>query len=376
MKRRYIYSSWALLLTLLVLALAVTPVNAATRTIHMHSQQATPLNATAYLGLDALSPIVQGRVNQQVPSAVSAAISAIVSKLPANDQSWAGTMASTVIQPSAILLGLTPQQSGLVASLRISLYQGDPHPINASLLLKFSVLDSSTVQVSAYPLPGSPTLVNGPITTLHIPLGQLTGINATPGCGDSALATNLQVPISLGSQATGQIQSSQPTNTLGMVRQPSQSRLLSTTAADTVNAYVEVPATSLATLGNGIDVLPITKNLSAQNIQVSVQNGVMMVNSDIMLGSFQLGTAQTTVQPTALNGNLAVNVTNTTLTVFRIFTFPNNTYNMQIEQLLDTRLGAALNGKFNVNTAVIGPNSHIPCAASDSLILTGTTSLS
>ncbi len=377
MKRRYIYSGWAFLLTLLILALAVTPVNAATRPIHIQTRQlATPLNATAYLSTDSLSPIVQGRVNQQVPSAVSAAIAAIVSKLPANDQSWAGTMASTVIQPTATLIGLTPQQNGLVTSLRINLYPGDPHPIHASLLLKFSVLDSSTVQVSAYPLSGSPTLVNGPITTLHIPIGQLTGINATPGCGDSALAANLQVPISLGGQTTGQIQSSQTTSVLSMVQQPSQSHMLSTTAADTINAYVEVPATSLATLGNGIDTLPITKNLSAQNIQISVQNGNLMVNSDIMLGAFRLGTAQTTVQPTATNGNLAVNVMNTTLTVFQIFTFPNNTYNAQIEQLLDARLGAALSGKFNVSTAAIGSNRHIPCAASDSLILTGTTSLS
>ena len=377
MKRQYIYTIWTPLLTLLILALAVTPVNAATRTHRYARQEATPLNATAYLSTDSLSPIVQGRVNQQVPSAVSAAIAAIVSKLPTNDQSWAGTMASTVIQPTALLTGLVPQQGGLVTSLRVRLYPGDPHPINASLLIKFSVLDSSTVQVSAYPLPGSPTLVNGPITTLHIPIGQLTNINTTPGCGDSALAVNLQVPISLGGQTTGQIQSSQTTSVLGMVQQPHQPHMLSTTIANTVNAYVEVPATSLATLGNGIGTLPITKNLSAQNIQVSVQNGNLIVNSDIMLGgSFRLGTAQTTVQPTATNGNLTVNVMNTTLTVFQIFTFPNNTYNAQIEQLLDAKLGAALSGKFNINTAAIGTNSHIPCAASDSLILTGTTSLS
>ena len=375
MKRRYIYTVWAPLLTLLILALAVTPVNAATRTHTYARQEAAPLNATAYLSTDSLSPIVQGRVNQQVPSAVSAAIAAIVSKLPANDQSWAGTMASTVIQPTALLTGLVPQQGGLVTSLRVSLYPGDPHPINASLLIKFSVLDSSTVQVSAYPLPGSPTLVNGPITTLHIPIGQLTGINATPGCGDSALAANLQVPISLGGQTTGQIQSSQTSNVLGMVQQPLHSHMFSTTAANVVNAYVEVPATSLATLGSGIDVLPITKNLSAQNIQVSVQNGNLIVNSDIMLGSFRLGTAQTTVQPNATHGNLTVNVMNTTLTVFQIFTFPNNTYNAQIEQLLNAKLGATLSGKFNISTAAIGTNSHIPCAASDSLILTGTTSL-
>lgn len=375
MKRRYLYSGWVLLLTLLVLALAVTPVSAATR--HTRSEQlATPLNATIYLGTDTLLPIVQGRVNQQVPNVLSAAIAAIVGKLPANDQNWAATMATTVIQPTALVTSLVPQQGGLAASLRISLYPGDPQPIHASLLIKFSILDSSTVQVSAYSLPGSPSLVNGPITTLHIPVGQLNSINATPGCGDSALAVNLQVPISLGGQAIGQTQLSQTTSMLGMLQQPSQLHMLSTKAASVVDSYVEMPATSLATLGNGIGSLPISNSLSAQNIQVSVQGSNIIVNSDIMLGSsFRLGTAVTTVQPTAIGGNLAVQVLKTSLTVFQIFTFPNNTYNARIQQTLNAKLGTALSGKFSISNAAIGTNSHIPCAASDSLVLTGTTSL-
>lgn len=370
MKRRSLYCSWVLLLTTLVLALAVTPVSAATH--HIRSQQlTTPLNATIYLGTGTLSPIFQGRVNQRVPSAVSAAIAAIVNKLPANDQSWASTMATTVIQPTALLTSLVPQQGGLAASLRISLYPGDPHPIDASLLIKFSILDSSTVQVSAYPLPGSPSLVNGPITTLHIPVGQLNSIHATPGCGDSALAVNLQVPVALGGQAL----MSQTTNMLGMIQLPTQPHML-TAATDAVNSYVEIPATSLASLGNGIGSLPISNNLSAQNIQVSVQGGNIVVNSDIMLGgSFQLGTAVTTVQPTAIGGNLAVNVLNTSLTVFQIFTFPNNTYNARIGQMLNAKLGTALSGKFTISNAAIGTNSHVPCTANDSLVLTGTTSL-
>lgn len=378
MKRRtYFYSGWVLLLTTLVLALAVTPVSAATG--HTRFQQlTTPLNATIYLGTGTLSPIFQGRVNQQVPNAVDAAIAAIVNKLPANDQSWASTMATTVIQPTALLTSLVPQQGGLAASLRISLYPGDPQPINASMLIKFSILDSSTVQVSAYPLPGSSSLVNGPITTLHIPVGQLNSINATPGCGDAALAVNLQVPIALGGQTMGQaqtLQASQTTTTLGMVQQPTQPHML-TAVTDAVNSYVEIPATSLASLGNSIGSLPISNNLSAQNIQVSVRGGNIVVNSDIMLGgSFRFGTAVTTVQPTAIGGNLAVKVLNTSLTVFQIFTFPYNTYNTHIEQLLNTKLGTALSGKFSISNAAIGSNSHVPCTASDSLVLTGTTSL-
>ncbi|GAC1630896.1 MAG: hypothetical protein NVS4B11_30820 [Ktedonobacteraceae bacterium] len=374
MKRpTYLHIGWVLLLTLLILALTVTPVSAATR--HTRSFQATtPLNATVYLATGTLRPIFQARINQQVPTAVGAAIAAIVNKLPVSDQGWASTMAATVIQPTALLTRLAPQQGGLAASVRISLYPGDPQPINANLLVKFSVLDSSTVQVSAQPLPGSPSLVNGPIATLHIPIGQLSSINATPNCGDSALAVALQVPVALGG---GQTTPQGTTNSMGMMRQQqARQQMLTTTTTGAVNSYVEIPATSLATLGNGIGSLPISNNMSAQNIQVSVQGSNIIVTSDIILGSsFKLGTAVTTVQPIATGGNLAVNVLSTSLTVFQIFTFPNNTYNAQIQQTLNAKLGTALSGKFNISNAAIGTDSHVPCTASDSLVLTGTTSL-
>lgn len=376
MKRRiYLYVGWVFLLTLLVSALVVTPANAATR--HTRNQQdTTPLNATIYLTNGTLWPIFQGRINQQVPSAVNAAIAAIVNKLPVVDQGWASTMATTVIQPAAVLTSLAPQQGGLAASLRISLYPGDPKPINASMLIKFSILDSSTVQVSVQPLPGSPTLVSGPITTLRIPVGQLSSITATPGCGDSALAVNLQVPVSLGNgQATPPAQGGQTTNSMGIVRQQhAQPQMLSTTA-NAVNTYVEISASSLATLGSGIGSLPINNSLSAQNIHVAVLGSDIVLTSDIIWGSsFKLATATTTTQPTAIGGNLAVTGTHTSLD-FLGFSFPYTTYDTQIEQLLNAKLGSALSGKFNISNAAIGTNSHVPCTASDSLVLTGTTNL-
>ena len=369
----YLRVGWVLLLTLLVITLVVTPAKAAMR--HTRSQQdTTPLNATIYLTSGTLSPIFQSRVNQQVPSAVGAAIAAIVSKLPAVDQGWASTMATTVIQPAAVLTSLAPQQGGLAASLRISLYPGDPKPINASMLIKFSILDSSTVQVSVQPLPGSPTLVSGPITTLHIPVGQLSSILATPNCGDSALAVNLQVPISLGATSAGQ--TGQITSNLVAMRQQQTLPQMPTALASGVNTYVEIPATSLAALGNSLGSFPISSNMSAQNLQISVQGSDIVVTSDIILGSsFKVGTAVTTVQPTATGGNLAVNVLSTTLTVLQVFTFPTNSYNAQIQQSLNAKLGTALSGKFNISDASIGTNSHVPCTASDSLVLTGTTSL-
>jgi hypothetical protein len=285
-------------------------------------------------------------------------------------------MATTLIQPSATLISLTPQQNGLASALSLSLYPGDPQAITARMLVQFSVIDSSTVQVSVQPAPGSPTLISGPITTFQIPFGQLSSINATPTCGDSALAANLQFPISLGQgQAGAQVQKGAVAHTaIGLKPHTGRS---THTAGGTVNSYVEIPASSLASLGSSMGTLPISSNMSAQNIQVSVNGSNLVITSDVMLGSsFKLGVATTTVAPAAANGNLAVHIIGQTqLTWGNIFTFPYGTYDPQIEQMLNSKLSAALAGKFTVNDAAIGVNSNIPCAARDSLILTGTTSL-
>ena len=377
-RRRYLQCGLGMLLILIIGCVTVTPAHSA----HAATQQArsiqasTPLNAKIYLATGTLAPIFQSTINQQVPNVVTGAINAIVSKLPSLDQGWATTMATTLIQPSATLTSLTPQQGGLAATLRLSLYPGDPQPTNTSMLITFTVLNSNTVQVNVKPLPGSPTLISGPVITLHIPFGQLNSLSATPSCGNQALAVNLQVPVSLG-QASTQGASSATTSGLGDIQIPQTQRMPRANAGlGNVNAYVEIPSASLASLGNSITSLPISNNLTAQNIQLSVQGGNIVINSDIMLGgSLQLGTAVTTVAPQASNGSLSVNVLNTKLTIFQIFTFPENTYNAQIQQTLNSQLGGALTGKFNVTGAAIGANSNVPCAASDSLILTGTANL-
>ncbi len=129
-------------------------------------------------------------------------------------------------------------------------------------------------------------------------------------------------------------------------------------------------------MGSSIGSLPISNNMTAENIQIAVQDSDIVITSDIVLGSsFKIGVATTTVQPTAANGDIAVHVVSTQLTVFGFFTFPYDTYNQQIEQTLNQKLATALTGKFTVTDAAIGPNSHVPCAAGDSLVLTGTTSL-
>lgn len=383
--RRFIQFGWVVLLTALLLGITITPARAASNAAqHARASQATTnINATIYFATSTLSPVFQNRIDQQIPGAVTSAITTIVGNLPAADRGWATQMATTLIQPSATLLSLNPQQGGLATALRVSLYPGDPQPVIAKMLVTFSVMDSTTVQVTVQPVAGSPSLVSGPIATFQIPVGQLSSISATPTCGDAALAVSLQFPISLG-QGQSTPQALQGNRASAIMQQPSlqraqqvqQTQQVPASTAGSVDSYVEIPASSLASLGPSIGTLPISSSMSAQNIQVAVQGTNLVATSDVMLGTFKLGVATTTFAPTAANGGLAVHIIGKTqLTWANIFTFPYGTYDPQIEQLLNSKLSGALTGKFTVTNAVIGANSHIPCAASDSLVLTGTTSL-
>jgi len=368
----YRLSCWGVLLPALLLIQLVMPLSATTHAAtHTKSASTSSINAIVYLPMGALQPLFQQQINQQVPTAVNGAISSMVNKLPTGDRGWATQMASALLQPSATLVSLKPQQEGLAATIRISLYPGDPSPTDASMLVTMSVKDSTTVQVSAQSLPGNPTLVNGPLTTIQVPLGQLNGINATPSCGDAALAVHVQIPMSPGAQASTQGQS--PTT---MAMSTMQEGTMIRTAQASTPAYVEIPSSSLSSMGSSIGTLSLGSNLTARNIQVSVQGGHLVVTSDITLGaSLVLGKASSTMQPLASQGKLTVQVLKTTMTVFSLFTFPDNTYNQQIEQSLNTKLSNALGGKFYVNSAAIGSNNSVSCAATNSLILTGTTNL-
>lgn len=367
--KRYIPVAWVLLFTTFALTFAATPASATQRVVarSLQNQATTALTANVYLTTGTLAPIFQSRINQQVPGAVSSAISNIVSKLPSTDQGWAGQMATTLIQPSATLSSLIPQQNGLAAKIRISLYPGDPQPINASMLVGFAVRSGSSVQVSAQPMNGSPALVSGPLTTLSIPIGHLNSIHTTPSCGSAALAVNLQVPLSL-----GQNQASTNVSTgLTVAQAPQHQRA----AQAGTSSYVEIPASSLASLGASIGALQVSKDMTARNISIAVQGGELVITSDIYFGFLQIASATTYVQPVATNGNLGVKVLKTDLTFLQLFTFPNNSYNQQIQQTLNAKLNGALAGKFYATGAAIGSNSQVPCAANDSLILTGNTSL-
>jgi hypothetical protein len=357
-------------LAILVLGASfISPALASNKTARHSSQTAqqaanSSMNAIIYLTTGSLASTFQSRISQQVPESVNTAIVNMVSRLPAQDRALVYEMATTLIQPSATLVSLTPQRGGLAMTLQLRLYPGDPKPITASMLISFRVLNSSTAQVSASPLWG-PALVNGPLSTFQIPLGSLNSIKSTPGCGNAALAMNLQFPVTLGQvqRVTSNSASSQHDLTANLSA--------ATLNRPGVNSFIEIPAASLSSLSGTFGSMPAGNNFTAKNIRLIVQGGNIHILSDIYWYGLYIGTADTTVAPSAGGGNLVLHVLSTNLRLFGLFTFPMNNYNQQIQQSLNSKLGNAFAGKFYVAQAGIGPNSLLPCAAGDSLLLTG-----
>jgi hypothetical protein len=318
-----------------------------------------------YLTTGSLASTFQNRIDQQVPNVVNTAIHNMVSTLPAKDQGWANVMATTLIQPSAVLVSLYPRQGGLVMTLHLSLYPGDPKAVTSSTLISFGVLNSSTVQVNATPLSGNPSLVNGPLTTFRMPLGSLNSIHSTPGCGSAALALNLQFPVALGHTYSPQVQY-HTTNISTAVNKYLLER--------NTNSFIEVPAASLSSLSNGIGTMPVGNSFTAKNVRIVVQGRSIHILSAIYWNGLNIGTADTTSTPYAARGNLLLHVLSTNLSIFNLFTFPLNSYNQQIQQTLNSKLENVFAGKFYAVQAGIGLNGLLPCAASDSLVLAGTIS--
>ncbi len=382
---RFLQVSWIILLLLLLLALMVTPVSANRRVTQPSTSQtnpATTIAANVYITLGTLEPLFQSNINHAVPGAVNNAINGIINSLPQKDRSWAQIMATTLFQPSATLTGLTRQSNGLLASLQLSLYSGDPHPINASLLTSYSVTSGSTITVTARPVNGSPTLVNGPVSTFQVPFGQLNSIKTMTTCGDAALNVGLQFPLSLGQgQTQPQVQPggmADPTNRSMPMQMQHPHNIVEQQSdpATDQNTFIEIPASSIASIGSSIGSFPVNSSQTAKNIQVSVQGSQIVVTSDIY-DSFwgHIGSAVTTMAPTTANGNIAVKVLSTTFKLFGFISIPYDSYDQQIQQSLNQKLQGALAGKFDVTSAQIGPIAQLPCAANNSLLLTGTASL-
>jgi hypothetical protein len=215
---------------------------------------------------------------------------------------------------------------------------------------------------------GSSISLNGPLTQINLPKeGHVNSISPTPNCGDSALAVKMSFPIS-----TGQGSVLSQTNS-GL---PSEAILHTPTNA--ANAYVEVPSSALSSLGKDLSSVPIndSHSLTAQNIRISIQNNEIIVKSDVSLWQtgIVVGSGTMHIQPLVKNGNLLLDVKQTDLSVL-FFTFSADSYNQQIQDILNQQMATSLGSLFTVTTVTIGTNKHIPCMASDSLILAGTTDM-
>ncbi len=410
------FRAGGMLLAMLVLCVMLlsAPAQASALVTQLTSRaanSASSVNAHIYLTNQALQPLFQSDLNAQLPQALGNAITSSVSTLPQQDQGWAKQMANALLQPSATLLGVTPQANGLLTTFRVSLYAGDPHPMTTSLLLGFSVRDASTLQVSALPpANGAHSLLSGPLTTVNIPIGSLQSVATTPGCGDAALNVGLAFPIASGHAAkvsaansgltmsgqparvtsySGLTMSGQRQNSFAINTQPtfpdasSQQEQFSTTSASlmqpastTMPASIELPASSLNQLGGSMGTLTVGSNLTANNLRLGVQGHNLTISADISWFGLGIGTAVSTVAPGASSGKLAMHVQSTDLQMLNgLISFPVNSYNQQIEQTIDTSFNNVLVGKFTVAQAAIGGNAHLPCVASNSLVLTGTVAL-
>ncbi len=378
---RTLHLGWVLLLVALVLSVSfMRPALASNNVTHhaaaqKHAAATTSIAATIYVTGGTIQPMFQSGIDQDVPRAFSAAISSIVSKLPQQDRGWAQQMATTLIQPSASLQSLVTQKNGLASTISIALYPGDPKPITSSLLITFSVLDSTTIQVSAASLNGGPALANGPLQTISMPLGALTAVSTTPSCGDSALSFSLQVPVALSGQSASASAQEQQMLATSTGHQNPMAVTQRKTASSDVNTYIEVPAASISALNSTFGNFPVDSSTVAQNIRLSVKGNTIHALSDIYWNGWNVGPADTTLVPTAVGGNLVMQVTNTNFSLFGIFPFQVNSYNQMVQQLINSRLSNALAGQFTVNKAQIGPSSQLPCAKSDSLVLTGTSNI-
>src|SRR5260370_15113496 len=338
----YLRRRWLNILLILLLGLFVIFANVRGQ-IERPSPSTVTLNATIYLPTASLKPILQSHVNQQLQS---------------DNQGWVGSL----IHPS--VTKLTPQSNGLAMTLSESLYPG-AQPIEVSTLLKFSVLDPSTIQVSAQPMPGSPALLNGPLAQIKVPAGHLNSISPTPKCGDSALAAKMGFPISTGQgPVSSQTISGQPSEAIPHI------------PTDTANAYVEIPSSALSKLGKDLVSVQINQIFTAQNIRISIQNNEIIVRSDISLWQtgIVVGSGTMHIQPLVKNGNLLLHMRQTDLSAL-FFTFLADSYDRQIENSLNQQLAASLARLFTVTNVAIGTDKHIPCMARDSLILTGTTDM-
>lgn len=375
MQRKRLFQVGGILLTALALcALLLLPGQASARVSDRHATT-TSINANVYLTRSMLQSTFQDSINAQIPQAMSQVIAGMVGTLPKEDQGWASEMANALLQPSASLLSITPQDKGLLISLKLSLYQGDPKATTTKLLVGFSVANPTTIQVTALPINGKTGLVSGPLMTFTLPMGSLNSIATAMKCGDADLNINLKLPVTMDAQNTPTSQV-QPAINGAPLPLSDTLPLVTPTATPTTTAapgaYIEIPASSLAQVGSSVGTMTVSSSLTADKVVIGVEGKNLTLTSDLHWHGILIGNAISTIAPGAANGKLAMHVTETRLAILGgLMSFPMNSYNAQIEQMLNSQFNSALAGKFTVSQAAIGNNSHLPCSAANSLLLTG-----
>lgn len=335
----------------------------------------TSIRANIYLTGTLLQPLFQHDVNAQLPQVLAQAIGNMESTIPQQAQGWATQMANALLQPSAVILNIVPQSNGLLVTFNVSLYPGDPHPTTMDIAIGLRVLDASTIQITALPNPdGQPGVLTGPLTIFHMTMGTLNAIAATPQCGDADLNISLQYPLASSQSQTAFAPTTSSVQPLAMTTEAHSIQPFATSSEPT--GYVELPASSLAQLGQGIGSLAVGSGFTATNIRLSVQSHNLLLTTDLLWQGLGIGTAVSTLLPGASHGNLVLHVQHTNLQLANgLLTFPLNNYNQQIEQAVNAKLNGALTGKFTVTQATIGGNANISCIASNSLLMGGQISL-
>jgi hypothetical protein len=239
--------------------------------------------------------------------------------------------------------------------------------------------------------------VNGPLTTLAVPVGQLESITTTPGCGNVGLRADVLVPVTLattGNQSqNNQVAQSTSSGNQALVdfQQPQVAYTTVEKAGSALNAYAEITNSSINALGSAMGALSIgsisflglNDPLTAENIQINTQGSGLGITADIYVQRpthAKVAVAVAFAQPSAVNGQLVMTITslkvNPVIGPIQLPALPKSvtdSYQAQLQNMLNNDLGSALAGTFTVDSVSVG--GLLSCAASNSLILQGTTSL-
>lgn len=344
-RKKMIQIGGTLLLVVVPLVAFIRPFNASRSALaSAHRQAADAASVNVYLSTTVLQQQFQDTINQELPTQFNQALNTQISQMPASNRPLASQIANDLLQPSATLTQLTPQQDGVAATMSLSLFPGDPAPSDLSMLVTFDVQDAATVGVKAQGLNGQPSPVSGNLPSFPVVLGQLQGVAPMPACGDAAL--KLQVVPNQGQQTPAPA--------------PGQGFPI----------FIEVPASFISAQGSTTPPMQLAPGLTAQNIQVSTQTNNLIATSDIFLGNVKVGSTTTTVQLSVANGLVAANSAQTQANVAGL-SIPLNTFNQLIEQQVASQFNNMLGG-VNVTNEAFGPTDAFPCVANGNLLIAGT----